>query len=741
MNSPSEEQLLVISSIEEGSNVIVDACAGSGKSTTILSCAHMLPQYKFIQLTFNKQLQTEVQDKVKSMQLRNIDVFTFHGLAVKYYHSSCHNDMGIRRILRQELPARMEIPEYDIIVLDETQDMTKVFFDLIWKFGMEMGRQVQFLILGDEKQGLYGFKGSDTRFLTLADACWKQYPLLKTPDFCHHTLKMSYRITDEMRFFLNKIMLGEERVKSCKPGVPVVYMRRPFFRKYDGHYILYNMMQTLIKNENAAYEDFFILCRSLKSSNRMSRKMENMLVEENIPVYIASSDAKEEIDARVIQNKVVFSTFHAAKGRQRKYVIVLGFDDSHFTQFARDKDPKICPNELYVACTRATKKLIVWEDIGRKKFQLPFLKYSHNQMIQTKFVSFNGIPSGRQPQSLPDSAEEEIQKRVVHPSELIRFLSETTLDVISPLVDSIFTTIREANEMPVEIPNVHETRTGHCEDVSDLNGNVIPLIYFDRLRHQHEPVLQQLISQYMKEMSPDEHPLFQEAVKTMPEVCETADDYLYLANLLSAIQDLLYSRFKQIGRDEYTWLSSDVLDPCFALLDEVVKPDCIDSQWNSEQYIIRSGEELEHCHIDACMAEFMKGENVVYRFSARADLITENSLWELKCTSQLSLDHKLQLVLYAWLHQMKYSPQPTPSLKYYLYNIKTNEWLQLEASLDQLTQIVTEIMKGKYSKPVELSDEEFLAQFENPSLTPIHEGDDETKDGEDESKDEKINIE
>ena len=52
-----------------------------------------------------------------------------------------------------------------------------------------------------------------------------------------------------------------------------------------------------------------------------------------------------------------------------------------------------------------------------------------------------------------------------------------------------------------------------------------------------------------------------------------------------------------------------------------------------------------------------------------------------------------------------------------------------------------EIMKGKYSKPIELSDEEFLAQFENPSLTPIPEGDHESKDGEDESKEEKINIE
>ena len=61
MNLPSEEQQSVIQSIEDGYNVLVDACAGSGKSTTILSCAIALPQYNFIQLTFNKLLQSEVQ--------------------------------------------------------------------------------------------------------------------------------------------------------------------------------------------------------------------------------------------------------------------------------------------------------------------------------------------------------------------------------------------------------------------------------------------------------------------------------------------------------------------------------------------------------------------------------------------------------------------------------------------------------------------------------------------------------
>ena len=37
MNAVSEEQQQVITHIHKGNNVIVDACAGSGKSTTVLS--------------------------------------------------------------------------------------------------------------------------------------------------------------------------------------------------------------------------------------------------------------------------------------------------------------------------------------------------------------------------------------------------------------------------------------------------------------------------------------------------------------------------------------------------------------------------------------------------------------------------------------------------------------------------------------------------------------------------------
>lgn len=144
-------------------------------------------------------------------------------------------------------------------------------------------------------------------------------------------------------------------------------------------------------------------------------------------------------------------------------------------------------------------------------------------------------------------------------------------------------------------------------------------------------------------------------------------------------------------------------------------------EWTPEQYIIHDSDELGHVAIDAVLASscVTKDPNVIYRFSARADIVTQTSLWELKCTSQLTLDHKLQLIIYAWLWQMKYEGLKEKEKKnYYLFNIKTNEHLQLNASLEQLTEIVTTIIRNKYTQMPELSDEEFIRRLFPAVMNP-----------------------
>lgn len=68
MHKMSGEQQAVANHIRNGFNVTVDACAGSGKSTTILSIAKELPLKKIQQFTYNSMLRHEIKEKVRDLQ-------------------------------------------------------------------------------------------------------------------------------------------------------------------------------------------------------------------------------------------------------------------------------------------------------------------------------------------------------------------------------------------------------------------------------------------------------------------------------------------------------------------------------------------------------------------------------------------------------------------------------------------------------------------------------------------------
>ena len=198
MNVPSDEQQLVIDNLKNGKNVICSAVAGSGKSSTVLAAALQMPDKQILQITYNSSLRLEIREKVREFGLPNITIRTFHSLAVKYYSSDCHTDTGIRRVLLHDMKPRTDIEPIQLLMLDEFQDCSELYFRLITKFIRDMGSLVQLLVLGDPLQCLYQFKGADPRFLTMAEQIWSRSPLLTTTDFVSCALKMSYRITDQM---------------------------------------------------------------------------------------------------------------------------------------------------------------------------------------------------------------------------------------------------------------------------------------------------------------------------------------------------------------------------------------------------------------------------------------------------------------------------------------------------------------------------------------------------------------
>ena len=76
----SNEQQTIVEHLRNGFNVVVDAIAGSGKSTTIIAVAEAFPKKRFLQITYNAMLRKEFRQKLDEHGITNIDVHTFHSL-------------------------------------------------------------------------------------------------------------------------------------------------------------------------------------------------------------------------------------------------------------------------------------------------------------------------------------------------------------------------------------------------------------------------------------------------------------------------------------------------------------------------------------------------------------------------------------------------------------------------------------------------------------------------------------
>jgi len=285
---PSEEQQIIIDHIKNGKNVVVNAVAGSGKSTTIISLSRQLSEKTIFQITYNSMLRHEMKEKIQNLELPNLTIHTFHSLAVKYYLDSAHTDTEIRHILYHNIPPRISLPNIDILAIDEAQDMSLLYFHFIYKFIRDMGENSpkQIMVLGDHQQSLYEFKGADARFLTMADKIWSQVKAFQNSRFEKCSLRTSYRITTPMANFVNKTMLGNERMIAPRNGEPVVYVRNSRYNiEKTVLYQIQQLLQTGVKPS-----DIFILAGSIKGLNSHVRKLENILVENNIPCHIPTID-------------------------------------------------------------------------------------------------------------------------------------------------------------------------------------------------------------------------------------------------------------------------------------------------------------------------------------------------------------------------------------------------------------------------------------------------------------------
>ena len=621
----SDEQQNVVNSISKCQNVIVESVAGSGKTTCNIYIAKSCPTKSILLLTYNAKLKMETRDRVSNLGITNIETHSYHSFCVKYYNPKCFTDYQIINIVKSN-PIQVKSFRYDLIILDEAQDISPLYHQLICKIFVDnFNSTCQICLLGDRAQSIYDFNRADARFIIYADKIFN----LNNYSWTRCALSQSYRVTSETAQFVNNCMGKQFGIKSSKVnGTKPKYLITDSFSES-----VFCKQFVELKNCLKKYkpEEIFILAPSVKNEKSPVRQLENLIKKnlKNVPVYVPVSD-EEKLDEQVLKNKLVFSTFHQAKGLERKVVFVYGFDDSYFKFFKKDKDPKVCPNELYVATTRALEHLVIIHGITND--YLPFL----NKNLLDKYTTV--IKDGE----LQLQRQKVTKTYEVTVTDLIKHLP---VDVLNNCIEYLNITKVKAKGDKIPIPFKSEQLQGY-ESIGEITGTAIPSylqyktsgtmsIYKESLQYSRENEIDDIDTNSPDFIDSDEsdceikisHSKYDLEKINLAKL--KPDELLYIANYYCAKKSGFLYKIYQISN--YDWLSQENLDRSYDRLVQLG----IGKKAKYEQYfeISKLSELLDR------------------RLYGYIDCIDGNNIYEFKCVSKLENEHYLQLAVYMFLYE------------------------------------------------------------------------------------------
>lgn len=452
--TPTIEQEIIVSSLKE-SNIIVNAVAGSGKTTTNLMIVKEYYNSNILILTYNKKLKLDTRKKIKILNYQNVEAHSFHAFAVKYYSNSGNDDNGIDNILKLNyVPVNGFY--YDIIIIDESQDIIPLYYKFICKIIKDNNKIPWLCLIGDVNQCIYTYNGSDPRFLTLADQLFN----FDDRSWIRLNLSESFRITYEMSKFINCCVLNTNRIISNKHSENLV---RYFSINTFNSTLTANEIKFYLEN-GYNYDDIFILAPSIRRGHRESpiKMLENKLVEYNYPVFVPGND-DSSLDPEEMKGKLTFSTFHQSKGLEKKVVIVFCFSSAYFKYYYRHGNKNICPNPVYVAITRGIERLTIFKNRNR----LPF-NFVDNSLVKT-ITDFHG-------RFIQSKKKSELMTRTktISVNRLTQHLSYENIQNIKKYFD--LKTIRPVKTI-IKIPHIIKNIDGLIENVSEITGTAIPAYY------------------------------------------------------------------------------------------------------------------------------------------------------------------------------------------------------------------------------------------------------------------------
>lgn len=148
----SLEQRQLINYAQAGKNVLVDACIGSGKTSTIHTLCNELPNRFILYLTYNRLLRIEAQERIIG---DNVTVTNYHGFAAKCL-KPLKKRVNVEEVIQEFIAnkKKLQISHYDLLLIDEYQDIDQEISEELCII-KEANPNIQIIAVGDMSQKIY----------------------------------------------------------------------------------------------------------------------------------------------------------------------------------------------------------------------------------------------------------------------------------------------------------------------------------------------------------------------------------------------------------------------------------------------------------------------------------------------------------------------------------------------------------------------------------------------------------
>jgi DNA helicase-2/ATP-dependent DNA helicase PcrA len=389
----------------------VIACAGSGKTTTIINkVQHMINHLdcdpkEFILTTFTRNAAEEMSNRIKlciKSELSNqITIGTMHSIALQQIIKSNYQ---IEESKPEQMPEEYLIkyldllndPEYicpyKYLFIDEYQDINELQYLIIKKW-FETSKLL--IVVGDDQQNIYTFRNTSIKYIL---------------NFCgdfngeYRYLTINYRSTNKIVEMSNAIInfnidrIEKQILASSDEFDTLANLSKPNIKPKI------RFFQNLIKEKEYILEyiqNIHIGCPNssiaiLSRTNKKLYQIENFLILNNIKVRLLENDPKLNLQTNdpinqsntQSNNQIILGTIHSSKGMEFDYVCIINCVDGLFPMIGSDIQEE--RRLFYVGCTRAKKELLIttlWFEKFKPSRFIYELYSLENDLID--FVKFN----------------------------------------------------------------------------------------------------------------------------------------------------------------------------------------------------------------------------------------------------------------------------------------------------------------------------------------------------------------